>query len=152
MAFGRKWPIEVERALVAEVLAGGRVPAVHARALAGEVVGVRPEDVPPVGTLRYWATVARRELAAQDAASTGAVGIAERIAGKVAQALERHADRARSDPDQLARVARATTELVKLRTALDRANADGKRDRGPARNADGDAAPGGFLAELAAEQ
>jgi hypothetical protein len=158
MGFRRVHSEDVERALCAALVASdASVPAIHAAALRGELVGIAPDDVPPLATLKGWATRARRMAAAETKAATadGALDALALISGRIVAALERHAERldaprSKATPEDWAKLARATREAAALRDAL----APRKRTPAPTDTGDpgtDDAPPVGFVAGLAAQ-
>lgn len=127
MAFERKWSEHTQRVLTARVVdTDDSAGTVWDLAMAGAIIGIDPNQVPPLKTLQGWCADLRRERETAEVLQTveGVVGTLEEAHGMGAAALlveakRLTAKRPRASPGEWANLHRAIRVAAEARRALE---------------------------------
>lgn len=152
VSFKRKWPENLEHAVVSAALDHGRdAPTVQRMVAAGELDGFKAYPV-PLGTVRIWIGNARRELRAREIATQAPGTVLDVVLGQLLAGVKRDGDRyarrskrGQTKPGEAAALAKDVREVAAaIKAAQEPAT---KREAAPAPTPDAD-----FLGRLAADR
>jgi hypothetical protein len=152
MSFKRKWPENLEHAVVAAALDHDRdAPTVQRMVAAGELDGFNAYPV-PLGTVRIWIGNARRDLRTREIATQRPADVLDVVLGQLVAGVKRDGDRyarrarrGQTKPGEAAALAKDCEMVARALKAAQEPAA--KRDAAPAPTPDAD-----FLGRLAADR